>query len=119
LVMRNFIQYFVIFCKFGIIKTLNLWKHFPLSSVLMTDLLNSAFTWDACLWAWMWLNERNVSMLLRHFGLSMAGLELPSSPSFCRTMPVSSPYTISHPRMLAHGRGCIGSSANARNVRID
>ncbi len=28
-------------------------KHFPLSSVFMTDLLNSAFPWDACMRMWL------------------------------------------------------------------
>ncbi len=50
---RNFSSIFHHFCKFGTIRTLIWRKHFPLSSVLTTDLLNSALPWDACLRVWM------------------------------------------------------------------
>jgi hypothetical protein len=71
---RNFSSIFHQFCNFGTIRTLIWWKHFPLSSVLMTDLLNFLAFIMRCLY--VSLNEFVWKMCVVEacFGLSIAGV---------------------------------------------
>jgi hypothetical protein len=92
---RNFSSIFHHFWNFGSIRTLDRRKHFSLSSVWMTDLLNSALPWDACLrvWMceWMWLSFESGMLLsgtLAWYGREEEGVWPPSLNHTCLSLEI-------------------------------
>jgi hypothetical protein len=84
----------------------------------MTDLLNSALSWDACMRVWMceWMRlSFESSMLLRPV---LASYGRGEEEGVCPLLSIILVFPLKYPWMLTHGRGCIGSSGNVRVGRL-